>query len=205
MAIEFTRLALVYLHLIACCVAIGLVLLNDIDVAKQLIIAKADQQLEKTHIENLRTTVFYALAALWITGAMLVALDIYQADWNVLKNPKLQAKIIVVTLLTVNGFVLHHHVLPLLIAAGSLLRLCTTRLVAAVFTGALSFVSWFYAAFLGIARPLNWKYTIVEILSAYPFLIVGGFTAMMCLTSWSQRKTSGQRRTVKRTMFAAKK
>ena len=40
MELEFSRMAIVYMHLIACCVAIGLVLTSDIAMVKQLL--KAD-------------------------------------------------------------------------------------------------------------------------------------------------------------------
>ena len=36
MEFEFTRMAVLYAHLIACCVAIGLVLTSDIAMVKQL-------------------------------------------------------------------------------------------------------------------------------------------------------------------------
>jgi len=40
MEFEFTRMGILFLHLIACCVAIGLVLMSDVDMVKRLI--KAD-------------------------------------------------------------------------------------------------------------------------------------------------------------------
>jgi ABC-type phosphate transport system permease subunit len=49
-------------------------------------------------------------------------------------------------------------------------------------------VSWFYAAMLGVGRPLAWKYSLVELLAAYPVLIVGGFGAMVLLTAWAKNK-----------------
>ena len=74
--------------------------------------------------------------------------------------------------------------------AGSLLKLTLSQRNLALITGAVSGVSWFYAAMLGIARPLNWKYSLLEIMAAYPVLIVGGFVSMALLTAWSQRKAS---------------
>ena len=93
-------------------------------------------------------------------------------------------------LLTVNGFALHKYVLPLMQKAGSLLKLTFNQRMFALFTGAVSGVSWFYAAMLGIGRPLNWKYSLLEILAAYPVLIVGGFASMVLLTAWSKHKAS---------------
>ena len=64
----------------------------------------------------------------------------------------------------------------------------------ALITGAVSGVSWFYAAMLGIGRPLNFKYSLFEILVAYPVLIAGGFVAMVLLTAWAQYQASGEAR-----------
>ena len=92
--------------------------------------------------------------------------------------------------MTLNGLVLHNYVLPLMLKAGSLIKLAISKRMIAIFAGALSGVSWFYAAMLGIGKPLNWKYSLVEILAAYPVLIVGGFASMLLLTAWSKRKAS---------------
>jgi hypothetical protein len=201
MTIEFTRMGIVYAHLIACCVAIGLVLISDIDMVKQLIEGDPHKRLDSKHLEGLQKTVSRALVALWVTGAALITLDALVKDWGILSNPKLQSKIAIVTLLTINGYALHRYVLPLLQRAGSLMRLSFSQRMLAVFTGAVSGVSWFYAAMLGIGRPLNWKYSLFEILAAYPVLIMGGFVSMVFLTAWSQYKSSGDAEAFQGTML----
>lgn len=190
MNIEFTRMAVVYLHLIACCVAIGLVLTSDIAMVKQLFKADPAEKLDGNHMKELQTVVSRALLALWVTGAGIIALDVSLKGLEYFGNPKLQAKIAIVCFLTLNGLVLHNYVLPLMLKAGSLIKLAISKRMIAIFAGALSGVSWFYAAMLGIGKPLNWKYSLVEILAAYPVLIVGGFASMLLLTAWSKRKAS---------------
>jgi hypothetical protein len=198
MTIEFTRMAVVYLHLIACCVAIGLVLTSDIAMVKQLFRADPTEKLDAKHLSELQKTVSFALLALWATGAGIIWLDVSLKGLAYLGNPKLQAKIVIVCFLTLNGLVLHNHVLPLLQKTGSLLKLSFNQRMVAIFAGALSGVSWFYAAMLGIGRPLNWKYSLFDILAAYPVLIAGGFASMLLLTVWSRHKAS-----VGRTVIAA--
>jgi hypothetical protein len=183
-------MAIVYLHLIACCVAIGLVLTSDIAMVKQLFRADPAEKLDGDHMKGLQTIVSRALLALWITGAGIIALDVSLKGLEYFGNPKLQAKIAIVCFLTLNGLVLHNYVLPLMLKAGSLLKLSFNQRMLAIFAGALSGVSWFYAAMLGIGKPLNWKYSLVEILAAYPVLIVGGFASMLLLTAWSKHKSS---------------
>ncbi len=188
MELEFSRMAIVYLHLIACCVAIGLVLTSDIVMVKQII--RADPaEVDSHQLSMLQKTVSRALIALWVSGVAIIALDGSIKGWDYFANPKLQSKVVIVMLLTLNGFALHKYVLPMMQKAGSLLRLPFSQRMLAIFTGAVSGVSWFYAAMLGIGRPLNWKYSLVEILAAYPVLICGGFVAMVLLTAWSQYKS----------------
>ncbi len=190
MNIEFTRMAIVYLHLIACCVAIGLVLTSDIAMVKQLFRADPREKLDSKHLTELQKTVSFALLALWVTGAGIIALDVSLKGLEYFGNPKLQAKIAIVCFLTLNGLALHNYVLPLMQKAGSLLKISFKQRMLAIFAGALSGVSWFYAAMLGIGRPLNWKYSLLDILVAYPVLIGGGFIFMVLLTTWSKRKAN---------------
>jgi hypothetical protein len=202
MEFEFTRMAVVFLHLIACCVAIGLVFTSDIAMVKQLWQADPKMRVDAQHLKDLQTTVGRALIALWVTGVAIVSLDAAVKGWGYFANPKLQSKIAIVMILTLNGFALHKYVLPKMIKAGSLLKLSFTDRTMAIFAGSVSGVSWFYAAMLGIGRPLNWKYSLLEILAAYPVLIGGGFVMMSFLTAWSQYKCSGESRSFEPTMFA---
>jgi hypothetical protein len=60
----------------------------------------------------------------------------------------------------------------------------------ALFSGALSGVSWLYAAMLGVGRPLAWKYSLTELLMAYPVLIMLGFAMMLALTQWARSRSA---------------
>ncbi|PFH08743.1 putative membrane protein DUF2214 [Collimonas sp. PA-H2] len=187
---ELFRLSIVYLHLIACCVAIGLVLTSDIAMVKQLIKGDTAEKQETEQLNSLKKTVTLALVALWITGIAIVWLDVSVKGFAAyFSNPKMQAKLTIVALLTLNGFVLHSAVMPAMEKAGSLLQMAFNQRMLAIFAGAVSAVSWFYAAMLGVGRPLAWKYSIVQLLAAYPALIVTGFIAMVTLTVWSKYRS----------------
>jgi hypothetical protein len=97
-------------------------------------------------------------------------------------------------LLTANGVLLHQTVLPMLQKAGSLLKLSFDQRLLAVFAGAVSGVTWFYAAFMGVARPLAWKFSLLELLGAYPVLLLGGFCTMLALTSWAKARDDHRNR-----------
>lgn len=185
---EFMRLGIVYAHLIACCVAIGMVLTSDVAMIKELFKGKQSHLQNAQHMESLQKTVSGALVILWITGLAIIWVDIGDKGLSYLLNPKLQAKITIVMLLTFNGMLLHSLVLPALQKAGSLLKLEFNMRMFALFAGALSGVSWFYAAMLGVGRPLSWKYSLTEILAAYPLLIIAGFMVMALLTQWAKNR-----------------
>ncbi|HWW03796.1 hypothetical protein [Collimonas sp.] len=187
---ELFRLSIVYLHLIACCVAIGLVLTSDIAMVNQLIKGGTAGKQENDHLNSLKKTVSLALVALWITGFAIVWLDVSAKGLGYFANPKMQAKLTIVALLTLNGFVLHNAVMPAMEKAGSLLQMEFNQRMLAIFAGAVSAVSWFYAAMLGVGRPLAWKYSLVQLLAAYPALIVTGFVAMAMLTVWSKNRSN---------------
>lgn len=186
LVLEFGRLGLVFIHLIACCLAIGLVMKSDVALLKDMVRPeRARDDAHVRHINELQTIVAIALGALWITGAAIVSLDaLTKGGWQYFANPKIQAKILIVVLLTLNGFVLHNLVLPALQKAGSLLHMTFSRAMLAAFAGVVSGVSWLYAAMLGVGRPLSWKYSLVELMAAYPMLIAGGFVAMLAVVTW---------------------
>lgn len=185
---ELMRMGIVYAHLIACCVAIGLAPTSDYAMIKQMIAGQDESHSDKTHLDTLKKTVLLALAVLWVTGIGIILLDYSVKDATYFLNPKLQAKILVVALLTINGFLLHSAVLPAIKKAGTLLQMTTNARILAVFSGVVSGVSWFYAAMLGIARPLNWKYSLGELMFAYPLLICLGFVAMTLLVKWARHR-----------------
>jgi hypothetical protein len=185
---ELLRLGVVYVHLVACCVAIGLVLTSDIAMVKDLLKRKVFTEHDNAHMESLQKSVVVALIFLWVTGAAIVGIDYLEKGANYFMNPKLQAKVIIVTLLTYNGVLLHRLVLPALQKAGSLLHLGFSARMMALFCGSLSAVSWMYAAMLGVGRPLAWKYSLSELLMAYPVLIALGFLAMLVLTQRARQQ-----------------
>ncbi|MHC8351636.1 hypothetical protein ACYZT7_20585 [Pseudomonas sp. RT4P38] len=179
---EFLRLGVIYVHLVSCCVAIGLVLTSDIAMVRDLLKRKAFTEHDHAHMESLQKSVIVALIALWVTGIAVIGIDYLEKGMNYFMNPKLHAKVIIVVLLSYNGMLLHRLVLPALQKAGSLLNLGFSARMMALFCGSLSAVSWMYAAMLGVGRPLAWKYSLCELLMAYPLLIALGFLTMLALT-----------------------
>ncbi|AYG45436.1 hypothetical protein DV532_14505 [Pseudomonas sp. Leaf58] len=189
---ELVRLSVIYIHLLACCVAIGLVFASDAEMVKNLLKGHSKAGHDAEHMASLQKSVANALIFLWLTGAAVIGIDYLEKGMNYFANPKLQAKIIIVLLLTFNGMLLHRYVLPALLKAGSLLKLNIGVRMFALFSGALSGVSWLYAAMLGVGRPLAWKYSLTELLLAYPVMILLGFALMAALTQWARKRSQGE-------------
>jgi hypothetical protein len=121
-----------------------------------------------------------------MTGASLVWLDVRATGWSYFANPKLQAKVAIVCLLTLNGFLLHSTVMPAMKKAGALLKLHFSQRLFAIVAGSVSAVSWFYAAMLGVARPLNWNYSLMEIVVMYPVFVASAIATMLMLVTWAK-------------------
>ncbi|WP_063913541.1 MULTISPECIES: hypothetical protein [Pseudomonas] len=186
---ELVRLSVIYVHLLACCIAIGLVFASDAEMVRNLLKGHKETGHDSQHMTRLQKSVANALIFLWLTGAAVIGIDYLDKGMNYFANPKLQAKVIIVMLLTFNGMLLHRYVLPALLKAGNLLDLNFGVRMFALFSGALSGVSWLYAAMLGVGRPLAWKYSLSELLLAYPVLILLGFAMMAALTQWARNRS----------------
>ena len=159
---------LVYLHLIATCAAIGTIVITDLRLlAKVLgyrVVIPAPQRFETI-------TISVALAGLYLTGAVLIALGVAdRADY--LTNGKLQGKLMLVGLLTVNAFVLHYRVFPILQRSRPVSAWTRGNWITVALAVSLSNSTWFFAAFLGIARP--WNYTVSP-----------GFVLQVAVVAWA--------------------
>lgn len=191
-SMELVRLSVIYVHLLACCIAIGLVFASDAEMVRNLLKGHKEAGQDSKHMTSLQKSVANALIFLWLTGAAVIGIDYLDKGMNYFANPKLQAKVIIVMLLTFNGMLLHRYVLPALLKAGNLLDLNFGVRMFALFSGALSGVSWLYAAMLGVGRPLAWKYSLTELLLAYPVLILLGFAMMAALTQWARSRSQAE-------------
>lgn len=147
---------IVYAHLLAACVAVGILLIQDLALAKS-----RGSALSTTAIKDLTKSaeiMFIALVVLWISGLTLVLLGYLENPQQYLMNEKLWAKFTVVSVLTLNGIALHYFSFPRVTSRRGLLGLPTFEQILVALTGALSSVSWLFACYLGIAR--NWNYTV---------------------------------------------
>lgn len=171
-----THLLLVYLHLIATCAAVGVILAADLRAGAVLLdrLRRPDARCRPLRLpppDAATVRVIAAsLAVLVATGIGLVVLAV-QARPDALANPKLQAKVALVVLLVLNAAALHRVSLPALAGGrarrerppGAVARWRTAAVVAGPV--AVSHGLWAYCAFLGIARPWNFRMPIEAVLA----------------------------------------
>ena len=164
---------IVYAHLLAACVAIGILLIQDLALAKS-----KGSPLSATAIKDLTRSaeiMFIALIALWISGLSLVLIGYLDNPEQYLMNEKLWAKFTVVSVLTLNGIALHYFSFPRVTSRKGLLGLPTFEQILVTLTGALSSVSWLFACYLGIARPWNYTVDYSFVMFIYSGLLIGAF------------------------------
>lgn len=145
------KLFVLYAHLLGTCLALGLVLATDLRVLSRVLAWDAVIEPPSRFV---RGAIGFALIVLLASGAVLVALGL-AADPHYLANPKLQGKLLLVTLLCANATLLHHRVFPLLKRARPVSRWRAAQRHAVAVAVGLSSSLWLYCAFLGIARPWN--------------------------------------------------
>lgn len=141
--------------------------------------------------EILSRVVTWGLAVLWATGIALIWMNTLDKP-EYLTNQKLWAKIAIVVLLTVNGVLIHHRILPYLKAGlGQRLFDGMKRGTIAAFTlaGSISFVSWTTPFILGKASELNYVTPMWLILAIFVLAVLvmwASMFAMMSGLTWMQ-------------------
>jgi hypothetical protein len=133
--------ALLFAHVMAFAVTVAAVLREDLRWLLQ-------RRIDPARLRGTMRTVCAGLVVLWVTGLALWAFAAAASPvpWGL--TPKLAAKLVVVSLLTLNGWALHAWVFPGLQAGGA------APSWPALMLGAFSSASWLFAAFVGVARPM---------------------------------------------------
>lgn len=110
-----------------------------------------NRRIDAAKLQRTVHTVSAGLLVLWATGLALWAFAAAASPVPWAWSAKLGAKLVVVSLLTLNGWALHAWVFPSLRAGGPVDPL-SRRLPAVL--GAFSSASWVFASFVGVARPI---------------------------------------------------
>ena len=159
---------LVFAHLLAASMALGAIVATDLRLLSKL---SQDRLRIAPPNEFVARIVMVALLMLYVTGGGIVWHGVLErADY--LSNPKLQAKVLLVVLLTLNAFVLHRLTFPRLARGRRVARWhAADWILVAVPVGVSNFL-WMFVAFLGVARPWNYDMPFRDILEIAAALYV---------------------------------
>jgi len=142
---------LLFAHLLAVSMALGAIVATDLR-----LLSKLAQDRTRIAPPNQFVTriVMVALLVLYATGGALIVVGLLErADY--LANPKLQAKLVLVVLLTINAFVLHRLTFPRLARGRRVARWHASDWLIVGVPVAVSNFLWMFVAFLGVARAWN--------------------------------------------------
>lgn len=145
------KLLLLFAHLLGTSLALGAIVATDIRLLRKLADDRVRIAPPNPFVMRLITL---ALLVLYVTGAAMVALGLVDNP-EYLSNPKLQAKLLLVAVLSVNALVLHHYTFPGLARGRRVARWKVGDFIRVALPVSLSNCLWMYCAFLGIARPWN--------------------------------------------------
>ena len=145
-----------FLHLLATCAAIGTIVITDMRLMARVIgyrVVIASPERFDTLMISL------SLLLLYITGAVVIALGLTENP-DYLANGKLQGKLILVVLLTLNALVLHFRTFPILRRSQPVANWSRAQWLTVSGSVSLSTSIWFYSAFLGVARLWNFSVSV---------------------------------------------
>jgi hypothetical protein len=184
------RLLLLYVHLIATCVALGALISTDVQLLRR--IARVDFRIAPPN-PMVRVLTIVSLILACATGVLLIT-DGLRVAPSLSANPKLFAKVVLVGLLVVNAFVLHAITFPRL-ARGSRIKPWAPRWAFGVgLPIAASHALWLFVAFLGIARPWNRGVSAAFVFEVAAVLVVVLWIATMAVLHVAARQQQTRRR-----------
>jgi hypothetical protein len=193
------RTGLRVIHLCGLVLGVGSATLLDLIIARFILMRGISH--EHVYIVDFSSKVVaIGLGLLWISGiGFLFHYGIFEPAK--LQNPKIWAKIAIVAVLTINGFLVHHFVLPRLrnqVGKRLLDGLSPFDCSLVFLAGTVSVISWYVPLILGAIPQLNYVVPAEVILSSYALLLVAVNTVMqvaiaLFLRRYSTPVLSGQR------------
>jgi hypothetical protein len=174
---------LVFAHLLAASMALGAIVATDLRLLSKL---SQDRVRIAPPNEFVARIVMVALLLLYVTGGAIVGMGAMERD-DYLSNPKLQAKVLFVVMLTLNAFVLHKLTFPRLARGRRVARWHVTDWILVAVPVAMSNFLWMFCAFLGVARPWNYTTPLRDILEIAAALYVVAQCGVFFILSMAAR------------------
>ena len=150
---------LLFVHMIVFALAMSEVLHGDLCFLRS-------RTLDPEWLRQVSGRVFVLLGLLWLTGASLVGMSTEAKPDIFITNSKLAMKVLVVTVLTLNGLLLHSVAFPMMLRGARIAAI-------ACLLGAISTGSWLYASFVGVSRIIAPEMTLLTYVSLYGVVLFG--------------------------------
>jgi len=148
---DWLRLGVVYIHLLSSAIALATVLQADLRIVKGRVAPRVLRRTAKLTM--------LLLAALWVSGLLIIYVDTGFSIAALAGSPKLLLKLLAVLVLSFNGVLLHYLSFPVVVKRD---RLSIAQTVLLATTGAMSTSHWLLAAFVGVASPLaQWPFDLL--------------------------------------------
>ncbi len=181
---------LLFGHLLAASMALGAIVATDLR-----LLSKLSQDKVRIAPPNQFVTriVMVALLLLYATGGAIVLQGLGErADY--LDNPKLQVKIGLVVLLTLNAFLLHYVTFPRLARGRRVARWHLADWILVAVPVATSNFLWMFVAFLGVARAWNYTTPMRDILEIAAGLYIVAQVGVFAILATAARKVDPESR-----------
>lgn len=167
--LDIARQLLLFIHLMVFAIAIAEILREDWRLFRS---EQIDTEMLNTTSRNIK----FLLVGLWASGIALVWFRTGSELQSLLADPKFHAKILVVSVLTINGLLLHLIAFPLLrgeieIRSGSAMLLSVL--------GAISTTSWLVAGFIGTSRIIAPHLSFSMFIGLYEIALISGLLTAM--------------------------
>jgi hypothetical protein len=176
------KLLLLFAHLLGTSMALGAIVATDIRLLGKLADDRVRIAPPNPFVMRL---ISMSLAVLYVTGAAMIGLGLLD-DPNYLDNPKLQAKLVLVLVLSINALVLHRYTFPGLARGRRVARWKTSDFLRVAVPVSISNALWMFCAFLGIARPWNHTVSFSFVLitaTALWLVVLAGITAILMVAA----------------------
>jgi hypothetical protein len=176
---SWIRTGLRVVHFCGLVLGVGAATLLDLIIARFVLMRGISK--DHVHVIEFSSKVVTAgLALLWISGVgFLIHYGFFEPAK--LQNPKIWAKIAIVAVLTINGFLVHHFVLPRIrmqLGKRLLDDLSHSHCSLLLLAGTVSAISWYVPLMLGAIPQLNFVVPAEAILLSYALILIAVNTAL---------------------------
>lgn len=171
--IPWIRSGLRLIHFAGIILGVGAATLLDLIILRFVLIRKIEESYIAI-IDFASLVIIFGLSLLWFSG---MGFFVYYSFFDIAKidNPKLFAKFVIVGVLTLNAFLVHHFIIPQVeIQIGQHLFDGLTKFhrFLLILIGTISAISWYVPLVLGIVPQLNNTIPSDVILVSYAVLIL---------------------------------